>query len=168
MNGALLAITLAAAPGPPPPPSPAPPPSVHERLERGDRPTAIFTYQIDGRCRVDKTRKLQGARELLWRQVAAAREITKERTVWRFIDNTRTQLRERRVKLRGELVRHGELVCHVRPSGDVVKAWIERQDTSVARRRTPTRESVAVHDGRIPDLGTFSVTFEPPTADASP
>lgn len=165
MIGALLAITLVAAPAPPP--SPAPAPSIHERLERSDQPTAIFTYQIDGRCRVDNARKLQGARELLWRKVAAAREITEERTVWRFIDNTRTQLRERRVKLRGELVRRGELVCHVRPSGDVVKAWIERQDTSVARRRAPTRESIAVRDGRIPDLGTFSVTFEPPAGDAA-
>jgi len=165
MNGALLALTLAAAAAPPP--SPVPPPSIHERLEQGDRPTAIFTYQIDGRCRVDNARKLQGPRELLWRQVAAARGISQEQTVWRFIDNTRTQLRERRVKLRGELVRRGELVCHVRPSGDVVNAWIEHQDTSVARRRSPTRESVTVSDGRIPDLGTFSVTFEPPAGDAS-
>jgi len=116
---------------------------------------------------VDNARKLQGTRELLWRSVAAAREITEERTVWRFIDNTRTQLRERRVKLRGEMVRRGELVCHVRPSGDVVQAWIERQDTSVARRRSPTRESVVVRDGRIPDLGTFSVTYETPIGNAS-
>lgn len=165
MNGALLALTLAAAPAPPP--SPTPPPSVHDRLEQRDRPTAIFTYQIDGRCRVDNARKLQGARELLWRQVAAALEITSERTIWRFMDNTRTQLRERRVKLRGEMVRQGELVCHVRPSGDVVKAWIERKDISVARRRTPTQDPVTVHDGRIADLGTFSVTFEPPVEDAA-
>lgn len=165
MNGALLALTLAAAPAPPP--TPAPPPSIHERLEQGDRPTAIFTYQIDGRCRVDNARKLQGPRELLWRQVAAVRGITEERTVWRFIDNTRTQLRERRVKLRGEMVRRGELVCHLRPSGDVINAWIERRDTSIARRRAPTRESVAVRDGRIPDLGTFSVTYEAPSGEAS-
>lgn len=165
MNGALLALTLAAAPVPPS--SPAPPPSVHDRLEQRDRPTAIFTYQIDGRCRVDNARKLQGRRELLWRQVAAALEITRERTIWRFMDNTRTQLRERRVKLRGEMVRQGELVCHVRPSGDVVKAWIERKDTSIARRRTPTQDPVTVRDGRIADLGTFSVTFEPPVEDAA-
>ena len=65
----------------------------------------------------------------------------------------------------GELVREGELICHVRPSGEVVDAWIERRDDSVARRQAPRREPVPIRGGRVGDLGTFSVAFETMPAD---
>lgn len=161
LAGYFLAIALAAAPAPPPAPAgPAGPPSILGDAERSDAGPAIFTYRIDGRCRVDDTRKLQGADDLLWNDVAEFRDIDEENTVWRFVGNVRTQLFERRVRLLGEMVRVGELICHVRPSGEVVAAWIERRDTSTARRRAPIRENVDIRDGRLPDLGTFSVTLE--------
>jgi hypothetical protein len=158
LAGFFLEIAFAAIPAPPP--APAAPPSIRDRADPSEVGPAIFTYRIDQRCQVDDTRKLQGADDLLWNDVARARSIDDENTVWRFVDNVRTQLFERRVRLLGEMVRGGELICHVRPSGEVVAAWIERRDTSTARRRAPIRESVDIRGGRLPDLGTFSVTFD--------
>lgn len=121
---------------------------------------AIFTYRVDGRCRVDATRRLQGPDSLRWQDADQALDITSESTVFRYVSGQRVQLRERRVKLLGEMVREGLLVCHVRPSGEVVKAWIERHDTSPARRQTVQREALTIRSGRIGDLGTYSVSFD--------
>ena len=125
----------------------------------------IFTYRVGGGCRVESPRLLQGPDRTLWRDADEALDITGESTVFRFVDGRRTQLRERRVRLLGELVREGELFCHVRPSGEVVNAWIERRDDSVARRQAPRREPVPIRGGRVGDLGTFSVAFETEPAD---
>ncbi len=148
----------------------APPPTAEARRSIEDLdepgPEAIFTYRVDGRCRVDDPRLLQGPDSILWRDAEEVFDITGESTVFRFIDGRRTQLRERRVRLLGELVREGELVCHVRPSGEVVNAWIERRDDSIARRQAPRRDPVAIRGGRVGDLGTFSVAFEVAPADA--
>jgi hypothetical protein len=76
-------------------------------------------------------------------------------------DGRRSQLLERRVRLLGELVLEGELVCHLRPTGQVLEAWIERTDQGAARRRAPTRDEVPVRNGAIAPLGTFSVAYRP-------
>jgi hypothetical protein len=152
-------LTLAGS-TPPLPPEPAQPPGFRS-LHGDDELPAIFLYQVDGRCRVTATRKLQGAEAVSWRQVQQQHQIEQQRIIWRMVDGVRSQLYERRVKLRGELVRPGELVCHVRPAGQVLEAWIERRDDSPARRRTLQREPVTVTDGRIADLGTYSLTIEP-------
>jgi hypothetical protein len=123
-------------------------------------PPAIFVYRVDRGCRVTGARKLQGPESLSWRDVQQQHQIELRQVVWRIVDGVRSQLVERRVKLRGELVREGELVCHVRPAGQVLEAWIERADDSAARRRTTRREPVAVQDGYIADLGTYSLTID--------
>ena len=148
----------------------APPPTPESTRSIGDLDDAgieaIFTYRIDGACRVDDPRLLHGPDRTLWRDADEAFDITGESIVFRFVDGRRTQLRERRVRLLGELVREGELVCHLRPSGEVVSAWIERRDDSIARRQAPRREPVPIRGGRVGDLGTFSVAFELAPADA--
>lgn len=159
------ALTLAALPAtavdatrtpprPPEMPSFRPPTSA-------DPVPGIFVYQVDAGCRVTGTRKLSGPPALSWRDVQRERQIEQRQVVWRIVDGVRSQLIERRVKLRGELVREGDLVCHLRPGGQVVDAWIERYDQTAARRQAPQREAVAVSGGRIADLGTYSLTVEP-------
>jgi hypothetical protein len=163
MSTLLMVLAVAAAPAAPSdrlPPQHRQPPSIHD-LKQAQTPPAIFTYNIDQHCQVADTRKLQGPDSLLWEDAQQAGDIFHETTEWKFIDGLRRQLSERRVKLLGEMVLDGELVCHVLPSGEVVDAWIERRDSSPGRRRVPTREPVAIHDGGIEDLGTFSLDFQP-------
>lgn len=159
----MAASTAGAAPGDRLPPEPGDAPSIHDL--RGGQPPAIFTYRVDEQCRVTGVRQLQGPDDLLWRDVNRARRISAEDTVFRMVEGQRRQLTERRVRLLGEMVLPGELVCLVQPIGGVVDAWIMRTDTSPARRRAPTRESVPVRDGDIGELGTFSVTLELPLPD---
>lgn len=122
---------------------------------------SIFTYRLDGRCRVERTRKLQGPREIHWRDANESLGIVREEIVFRYVDGQRVRLTERRIKLLGEMVQNGLLICRVRPSGEVVEAWIERHDGSAARREAPRREPLTIRRGRIPDLGTYSVSFQP-------
>ncbi|MEQ8483314.1 MAG: hypothetical protein RIB46_03030 [Pseudomonadales bacterium] len=160
MRAALTLASLPAAadaartpPRPPEMPSFRPPVSA-------DPVPAIFVYRIDAGCQVTGTRKLSGPAALSWRDVQRQRQIEQRQVVWRIVDGVRSQLIERRVKLRGELVREGELVCHLRPGGQVLEAWIERRDQSAARRQAPQRDAVAVIDGGIADLGAYSLTIE--------
>lgn len=161
----LAAVLLAALAGvgaaEPAPPPPLPPNVPALPGHAGAELPGIFLYQVDATCRVTATRKLQGPESLSWRQVQAQRGIEQQRIVWRMIDGTRSQLTERRVKLRGELVEPGELVCLIRPNGHVREAWIERRDRSAARRQAPRRDPVPLRDGRLADLGTYSLTIEP-------
>lgn len=120
----------------------------------------IFTYKVDDLCRVTRARKLQGPPDLDWRQVDRQLQLSSEATVWRMTDGGRRQLTERRVTLLGELVRCGELICLLSPMGDVVEAFIERTDPN-PRQRIPTRERAPLSNGRLGDLGTFSVVFQP-------
>lgn len=122
---------------------------------------SIFTYRLDRRCRVERTRKLQGPREIRWRDANESLGIVREEIVFRYVDGQRVRLTERRIKLLGEMVQTGLLICRVRPSGEVVEAWIERHDTRAARREAPHREPLTIRRGRIPDLGTHSVSFPP-------
>tara|TARA_Y100001933_G_scaffold77192_1_gene78453 strand:- start:6598 stop:7122 length:525 start_codon:yes stop_codon:yes gene_type:complete len=161
MKTTLLALAVMASEFPPPPP---PQTTIPAGIPEATR-NVIFTYRVDGGCRVESPRLLQGPDRTLWRDADETFDITGESTVFRFVDGRRTQLRERRVRLLGELVREGELICHVRPSGEVVDAWIERRDDSVARRQAPRREPVPIRGGRVGDLGTFSVAFETMPAD---
>lgn len=156
----LLIAAIGAAPADRLPPEPAEVPSVGE-LRDSEPAEAIFTYRIDGRCRVTGARKLQGPEDVTWRDADERLEVFREDIEFRFVDGVRRQLRERRVKLLGEMVREGELVCFVLPSGDVAEAWIERRDRSTGRRRAPTREPIAVSDGEIDPLGTFSLDMVP-------
>ena len=152
-------MILAAVGSPAPDPErlpPEPPPRLRD-LPSAEPPSAIFTYSVDDECRITGTRKLQGPEEMSWELAEREREVFQETTEWRFIDGVRRQLRERRVKLRGEMVEEGDLVCHVLPSGDVVAAWIERSNPGVTSRRPLRRESVTVQDGDIEPLGTFSL-----------
>lgn len=158
----VLTLVLAAAAASPhhaPPRAPRPPPSLAELTAH--TPSAIFTYSVDGRCAITGARKLQGNDQVRWDDADSALDIVTEAMVFRYVDGLRTRLRERRVRLLGELVEGGELVCHLRPSGEVVAAWIERHDESVARRRAPQREPVMVRDGKIGELGTYSLSFQP-------
>lgn len=123
-------------------------------------PPPIFTYSVDEACRVTAIRKLQGSSEVSARDVEA--RVFREDTVWRFVDGERLQLRERRVKLLGEMILEGELVCLVRPSGAVVEAWIERSADTAGRRRAPTREPVGIAGGAVEHLGTFSIELPAP------
>ncbi|HEX7036683.1 MAG TPA: hypothetical protein VF210_12965 [Pseudomonadales bacterium] len=120
-------------------------------------PSSIFTYSVDGACEVTEIRKLQGSNEVSARDVE--KRVFGEDTVWRFVDGERLQLQERRVKLLGEMILEGELVCLVRPTGAVVEAWIERSTDADGRRRRPTREPVEIAGGAIEHLGTFSIEF---------
>lgn len=158
MTGLVMMLLMAAAAPDPDrlPPDARRPPDVRD-LPPAGAPPAIFTYEVAGDCRITGTRKLQGPDQVDWAEAQRRRQVFREDTVWRFIDGMRRQLRERRVKLRGEMVREGELVCHLLPSGEVAEAWIERRDAAPGRRRTPTREPVTVRDGTIADLGTYSL-----------
>lgn len=161
----LLLILALAEPGATahtPPPEPVATPSVHDG-DDGDLP-ALFTYRVDGHCRVDRTRKLQGPPDVRWKDAALRFGVAREDTVWRYLDGVRSQLRERRVKLLGEMVLPGELVCLLRPSGEVMEAWLERRDAD-SRGRSVSREPVAVQGGRIADLGAFSLTLDPAADD---
>lgn len=164
--GAILAVAAAQAPDPDLLPPRAEPPRSVRDLPAPTRPRAIFTYTVDGACRVTGIRKLQGAAHVTWRDAEQAHEVSRETTVWRFVDGLRRQLRERRVKLMGEMIDDGELVCLLQPSGSVVQAWIERRDNTPARRRSPTRQPVPLEDGQLTGLGTFSVDIdaEPPAS----
>jgi hypothetical protein len=157
---AAMPAGLAWSASPPPPPEVPQPPSNRSASDVDELP-AIFLYRVDARCRVTATRMLQGPETMNWRHVQEHQQIEQQRIVWRMVDGVRSQLHERRVKLRGELVETGELVCHIRPAGQVLEAWIERRDDSPARRRALQREPVTVTDGRIADLGTYSLTLEP-------
>lgn len=154
----MLLVMAAAQPVDPDllPPDPEPPDPPRTLPSSGEAP-AIFTYSVDGRCRVADPRKLQGSESRTWPEAEGRYDVYRETTLWRFLDGMRRQLRERRVKLMGEMVREGVLVCHLQPSGEVVDAWIEREDDGSARRRAPTRQPVAVSDGEIEHLGTFSL-----------
>lgn len=158
---ALLLLQAAAAAstaaGTAPDPGRLPPPLPRPVPELPTDPPAIFLYSVDGECRVVDTRKLQGPEQITWGDVQRAKQVFREQTAWRFVDGLRRQLQERRVKLLGEMVLEGELVCHVLPSGEVVEAWIEREDGGAGRRRIPDREPVDSTDGNLQDLGTFSV-----------
>jgi hypothetical protein len=145
------------------PPEPVEPPRVRDLLP-SESPPAIFTYRVDPQCRVTDTRKLQGPDQLTWEDAQRARNVYRETTAWRFVDGLRRQLREHRVKLLGEMIRQGELVCLVLPSGEVVEAWIERSESGAGRRETNVRETVTVDDDGIEDLGTFSLDFHPTPA----
>lgn len=160
MIASLILLMAAAAAAGEPGPSRLPPklPPVPE-LPAAE-PAAIFTYSVDGQCRVDEIRKLQGPNDVGSRDLE--QRVYRERTVWRFVDGERLQLRERRVQLLGEMVLEGELVCHVRPAGGVVEAWIEREDSTGARRRAPSRVSVRLIGDAIEHLGTFSVELPAP------
>lgn len=164
MSALLMIAALAAPPPPDPsrlPPEPVERPSIRD-LPAGEAPAAIFTYSVDGACRVTGITRLQGPKTSSWEDVEQAHQVSGEETVWRFVDGLRRQLTERRVKLLGEMVLEGELVCYVLPSGDVAQAWVERRDSRLGRRRAPTREPVPVRGGSIPDLGTFSVDLPGP------
>lgn len=150
----------AAAPHPGPPRTPQAPPLVETRSET-DALRAIFTYSVDGGCNVADTRRLQGGDDVRWADADAALGVIREDMVFRYVDGLRTRLRERRIRLLGELVATGELVCHLRPSGAVVRAWIERHDRSPARRQATRREPLTVRDGSLADLGTYSLSFDP-------
>lgn len=157
MTALAVLLTLAAAAGVDPDLLPPQPEPERERpMPRGALP-AIFTYAVDERCRVVRVRKLQGSPDVSWDDVQQAMTIAAEDTVWRYVDGARRQLRERRVKLLGEMIREGELVCLVLPSGDVLEAWVERTDAGSARRRAPVREPLTVQDGTIESPGTFSL-----------
>ncbi|MFU8814658.1 MAG: hypothetical protein ACNA7W_04875 [Pseudomonadales bacterium] len=123
---------------------------------------AIFTYKVDDRCRVTRTRKLQGPDDLQWRHVDQQLQIFSEATVWRMIDGTRRQLTERRVALQGEMVRAGELICLLSPLGEVLEASIARLDARNPRQRIPILEPAPLSNDGLGDLGTFSVVFQPP------
>ena len=159
----MLALTILAAVGAPatePDRLPPEPPPQMRDLPSAATPPAIFTYTVDGECRITGTRKLQGPEQMSWETVERERDVFQETTEWRFIEGVRRQLRERRVKLRGEMVEEGDLVCHVLPSGDVVAAWIERREPGVGRRQAPRREALTVQDGGIERLGTFSLDVQ--------
>jgi len=158
-----VAVAAAASPALATEPPVAPPPPAHgsPRIDVIPAAPSIFTYRVDGRCRVERTRKLQGPREVRWRDAKESLGIVREEIVFRYVDGQRVQLRERLIKLLGEMVREGVLVCRVRPSGAVVEAWIERHDGNAARREAPRREPLTIRRGRIPDLGTYSVSFQP-------
>lgn len=153
------AVPAAAAPAPPDPVSP--PRSVEELRTRTSPQAAIFTYTVDDACRIGDTRKLQGPDDVRWQDAESALDIAAESGTFRYVDGMRTRLTERRVKLLGEMVREGELVCHIRPSGEVIAAWIEFRNPDAGRRRSLSRETVPVRDGTIGDLGTFSLVLAP-------
>jgi len=101
---------LAAEPPVPPPP----PPQAPTPIDDVPPVETIFTYRLDGRCRVERTRKLQGPAAIRWRDADSALGITREETVFRYVAGQRTQLRERRVKLLGEMVQL--LVAELQPA----------------------------------------------------
>jgi hypothetical protein len=156
----LLILAAGAAPADRLPPQPAQVPSLGE-LRGSEQDAAIFTYRVDGHCRITRARKLQGPDGFEWRDADEHLEVFQEAVDFRFIDGMRRQIRERRVRLLGEMVREGELICRVLPSGDVAEAWIERRDRSAGRRRSPSREPLPVTDGEIEPLGTFSLDVIP-------
>jgi hypothetical protein len=155
-------VSVAAAPDPAPavPPPPDQAPNVRS-LEPTPEPPGLFTYTVDGACRVSRTRKLQGPENMDWRDVERRLEVSRESTVWRMIDGQRRQLIERRVRLLGELVQGGELYCLLNPMGQLVEAWIERTDPDATRYSIPRREPAPLRDGLLADLGTFSVILQP-------
>jgi hypothetical protein len=165
----LLAATaiLAAVPASAQQPAIAPPPdppAVRDLAVPDDTP-GIFTYRVDDRCRVTQTRKLQGPRQLAWREVERALGLFSEETVFRMVEGNRRQLVLRRVVLMGEMVESGELHCLLSPMGELVEAWIARTDSTAPRQRLPRREAAPVQRGSLGDLGTFSVIYQPAAID---
>ena len=164
MTPVLMILAAVAASAPEPdrerlPPQPVEAPRIRDLAPAVPAP-AIFTYAVDEACRIVRPRKLQGPASMVWDDAQKARDVFSEETVWRFVDGVRRQLQERRVKLLGEMILEGELVCHVLPSGEVVEAWIERTEGAV-RRQARSREVLTIRGGRIEDLGTFSLDFQP-------